>query len=64
MRKLFAVVLIAATASANEVTYRSMQSGSPTGPTPVHDHGIHGEGQIIAVLDTGADYNSCYFAEP
>jgi len=63
MRKLFAVVLIAATASANEATYRSMQSGSPTGPTPLHDHGIRGEGQIIALLDTGVDYTSCYFAE-
>ncbi len=63
VRKLFALVLLAATAAANETTYRSMQSGSPTGPTPLHAHGIHGEGQIIAVLDTGADYNSCYFAE-
>jgi hypothetical protein len=56
-------VLIAATASANETTYRSMQSGSPTGPTPLHDRGIHGEGQIVAVLDTGANIDSCYFAE-
>lgn len=63
MRKLFALVLIAATAAANESSYRSLQSGSPSGPTPLHNHGIHGEGQIIAVLDTGADYNSCYFAE-
>jgi len=63
MRRFFVLALMAATAAANETTYRSMQSGSPSGPTPVHDHGIHGEGQIIAVLDTGADYNSCYFAE-
>jgi Subtilase family len=64
MRKLFAVCLLATTASANEVSYRSLQSGSPTGPTPIHDRGIHGEGQIVAVVDTGLDYNSCYFAEP
>jgi hypothetical protein len=63
MRKLFALLLVALSVSANETAYRSMQSGSPTGPTPLHDRGIHGEGQIIAVLDTGADYNSCYFAE-
>ena len=62
MRKLFAVCLIAATASANEMTWRSIQSGSFG--TPVHDRGIHGEGQIVAVLDSGLDYNSCYFAEP
>ena len=64
MRKLFAVFFLAATASANEVSYRSLQSGSPTGPTPLHDRGIHGQGQIIAVLDTGVDYHSCYFVEP
>ena len=64
MRKLFAVILLALTASANEMSYRSLQSGSATGPTPLHDRGIHGEGQIIAVLDTGVDYNSCYFLEP
>jgi hypothetical protein len=63
MRKLFAVFLVAFTASANEVTYRSMQSGSPTGPTPLHDRGLHGEGQLIAILDTGIDINSCFFAE-
>ena len=63
MRKLFVLVLVAATAGANETTYRSMQSGSPSGPTPLYAHGIHGEGQIIAVLDTGADYKSCYFTE-
>ena len=63
MRKLFAVLLLAGTASANEVSYRSLQSGTPTGPTPLHDRGIHGEGQIVAVLDTGVDYNNCYFAE-
>ncbi|HEX6099663.1 MAG TPA: S8 family serine peptidase [Thermoanaerobaculia bacterium] len=64
MRKLFAVVLIGAlTASANEISHRSLQSGSPSGPTPLHDRGIHGQGQIIAVLDTGLDINNCYFAE-
>lgn len=63
MRKLFAVVLLALTASANEISYRSLQSGSSSGPTPLHDRGIHGEGQIIAVLDTGVDINNCFFAE-
>jgi len=64
VRKLFVVLLIAATAAANETSYRSLQSGSPVGKTPIHDHGIHGEGQVIAVLDTGLDWKSCYFAEP
>jgi hypothetical protein len=66
MRKLFAIgaVLISVTLSANETSYRSLQSGSATGPTPLHDRGIFGQGQIIAVLDSGVDYQSCYFAEP
>lgn len=64
VRKLLVVLLVAAAASANESTYRSMQSGSPTGGTPLYDHGLHGEGQIIAVLDTGVDIQNCYFAEP
>ena len=67
MRKLFAVVLAistgALTASANEISYRSLQSGGQFGGTPVYDHGIHGEGQIVALLDTGVDYSSCYFSE-
>ena len=65
MRKLFAVVLLfSLPASANEGSYRSLQSGSPTGATPLHDRGIRGEGQLIAIVDTGLDYNSCFFAEP
>src|SRR4051812_14314147 len=63
MRKLFAVLLVAFTVSANEVSYRSLQSGSAFGPTPLYDHGIHGEGQLIAILDTGLNLQSCYFAE-
>lgn len=63
VRKLFAVLLMAGTAAANEYSYRSLQSGSPIGPTPLYDHGIHGEGQLVAVLDTGLEVNACYFAE-
>ena len=63
MRRLFAVLLIASTASANEFSYRSLQSGSPTGPTPLYDRGLRGEGQIISVLDSGLEIRSCYFAE-
>ncbi|MEO8381761.1 MAG: S8 family serine peptidase [Acidobacteriota bacterium] len=63
MRKLFAVLLVAATASANEISYRSLQSGSASGPTPLTDHGLRGEGQIVAILDTGLLYDNCFFAE-
>jgi len=40
-----------------------MQSGSPGSGRPVWDRGIHGEGQVIAVLDTGVDFDNCYFME-
>jgi subtilisin-like proprotein convertase family protein len=40
------------------------QSGLDAGQTtPVHDHGVHGEGQIGAVLDTGLDADTCYFRD-
>lgn len=58
------LLLIATTAGANEVSYRSLQSGWRSATTPITDHGLHGEGQIIAVLDTGVDYDNCFFAEP
>jgi hypothetical protein len=63
MRKLFALVLLATTAFANELSYTSLQSGWGQTRTPLTDHGLHGEGQVIAVLDTGLDYDNCFFAE-
>lgn len=64
LRLLAAVsLLFATTAGANDRSYYTLQSGIHHGPTPIHDHGIRGEGQIIAILDTGLDYDSCYFAE-
>jgi len=68
MRKLFASLTIAATVAgtvyANEISVHSLQSGTQFSGTPIHDHGIHGENQVIAVLDTGLDVNLCYFVEP
>jgi len=28
---------------------------------PIWDRGLHGEGQLVAVMDSGLDYNSCWF---
>ena len=40
------------------------QSGLDGGmTTPIHDHGLHGEGQIGAVLDTGIDADACQFRD-
>jgi len=57
------MAVMALSVSADEITFRTLQTGSVSGPTPLTDHGLHGEGQIIAILDTGVDWNSCYFAE-
>ena len=32
--------------------------------TPIFDQGIRGEGQVIAVLDSGCDIDMCYFRDP
>ncbi len=46
----------------NDSTVWVGQSGLAGGQaTPVHDAGLRGEGQIVAVLDTGLDADSCYF---
>ncbi len=39
------------------------QSGIPA-QTPIFDRGLHGESQIIALMDTGIDPGSCYFSDP
>ena len=66
MRKLFASVILAIAfiAAADETSWRSVQTGWPLGEAPLFDHGIYGQRQIIAILDTGLDWDSCYFAEP
>jgi hypothetical protein len=48
----------------NDTTVFVGQSGLTAGTTPVFDHGIHGEGQIIGFIDTGADADLCYFRDP
>src|SRR5882672_10007114 len=64
MSKLFAALLLVAfPLAANENPARTLQSGWASNATPIHDRGLHGEGQIVAVLDTGLDYDSCYFAD-
>lgn len=65
MRKLFAILLVVSVVDLSaDNAYRSLQSGSASGPAPLHDRGIYGQGQIIAIIDTGADYRSCSFIEP
>ncbi|MEO8217276.1 MAG: S8 family serine peptidase [Acidobacteriota bacterium] len=65
MNRVLSLVLLAAIsvpAFANETSWYFLQSGNAAS-TPLHDRGIYGQGQIIAILDTGLDYDNCYFAE-
>lgn len=67
MRKLFVTLMLLASSAAyaDDLSYWTVQSGwDGGGTTPLFDHGIFGQRQIIAVLDTGLDWDSCYFAEP
>ena len=49
----------------NDTTVWVGQSGlGGGGATPIFDQGILGEGQIVAVLDTGIDADMCYFRDP
>ncbi len=47
----------------NDAAAPIVQSGSVSGGRPIWSRGLRGEGQIIAVLDTGLDYDSCFFVE-
>ncbi|MBD3368604.1 MAG: S8 family serine peptidase [Candidatus Eisenbacteria bacterium] len=46
----------------NDTTKWVVQSNA-TNQTPVWDKGLHGEGEIVAVMDSGIDYNSCWFRD-
>lgn len=47
----------------NNTTKWVVQSNT-TGLTPIWDQGLHGEGQIVTVMDSGLDWNSCFFRDP
>lgn len=48
----------------NDTTIWVGQSGLDAGmTTPVFDHGIHGEGQVVGYIDTGIDPDMCYFRD-
>ncbi|MET0595946.1 MAG: S8 family serine peptidase, partial [Polyangiaceae bacterium] len=42
-------------------TIQSGTQGSAAAQTPIWEKGIRGEGQIVGLIDTGIDANSCYF---
>ena len=44
-------------------TTRWVIQSNQSGLTPIWDHGLHGEGELVSVMDTGIDYNSCFFRD-
>lgn len=46
----------------NNTTKWVAQSNS-SGWTPIWDHGLYGEGQLFTIMDSGVDYNACWFRE-
>jgi subtilisin family serine protease len=49
----------------NDTTIWVGQSGVSGGQTtPAFSHGIHGEGQVVGIIDTGLDPDMCYFRDP
>lgn len=44
-------------------TTRWVVQSNQSGVTPIWDQGLHGEGQIVTVMDTGLDYASCWFRD-
>jgi hypothetical protein len=46
----------------NNTVRNIVQSGTTT-QAPLYDHGLHGEGQIIGIIDTFVDIDHCSFAD-
>src|SRR5262249_37222057 len=44
-------------------TIQSGVQGAAAAQTPIWQHGIRGEGQVVGLIDTGVDADSCYFAD-
>jgi len=62
VRDVFWIELEGRRSLANDTTVWVGQSGLAGGmTTPIFAQGIHGEGQVVAVLDTGIDPDMCYF---
>jgi len=47
----------------NSASVWRCQSGEPAS-TPIFDHGLRGEGQVIGIMDTGLDVDDCRFDDP
>lgn len=50
-------------APMNKWAHLVTQTGKPGNPL-IWNKGLRGEGQVIAIADTGLDYDSCFFFDP
>lgn len=41
-----------------------IEDGSLVSPHPIFNIGIHGENQLVSIIDTGVDYNHAFFFDP
>jgi len=48
----------------NNPSIKTLQSGTYNGSTPFWTQGVYGSNQVLAVLDTGLDADSCFFRDP
>jgi hypothetical protein len=48
---------------AHNNTTRWVIQSNVSGTYPIWSHGIHGEGQLVTVMDSGVDYQSCFFRD-
>jgi hypothetical protein len=44
-------------------TIQGGQQGAEAAVTPIWQHGIRGQGQIIGIIDTGLDVDACWFSD-
>jgi hypothetical protein len=64
MRDVFWIALEPRKSLLNDTTIWVGQNGlAVSKATPVFDHGIFGEGQTVAILDTGLDADACFFRD-
>ena len=64
MALLLSTVATLANSRASAIAQSGSVGGVPVGTYPIHDLGIHGEGEIVGVGGPGLDTGHCFFEVP